>query len=856
MKRWHHQLSSSVFKGLGQVSLRYILVVPFVLQIFTAVGLTGWLSLRNGQRAVNEVAAQLRDETTASIEHRLDSYLAVPQLINQLNADAFRFGELDIANHQGIEQHFARQLQVFESVSYIYMGSSTGGIIAPGRRQDGTLVIEVTEDFTAGDYQIFAADSQGRRGELLSTTPNYDARVRPWFTTAMEAAGQPAWGDIYLYFAEQELGIPTSQPIYNEAGEFQGVLSVDLLLSTISRFLRELEVGRSGQSYILERSGLVVASSSAEGRFIERNSQGELHRIHALESDALLLQTSTQAVLQSFGSLEAITEPTKLQFELDNGSYSGQQFVQVTPFGEHLGLDWLVVVVVPEAEFMAAIQHNQRVTLMLCGAALLIASLLGILTAQWITNPILRLNQASRAISQGNLEQRVKVKGIHELENLAQSFNDMAEQLESSFMALKAANSQLEERVMQRTAELTTAKEVAESANQAKSLFLSRMSHELRTPLNAIFGFTQLMKADQQLAPKFQEYVNIIDTSGEHLLALVNDVLSLSKIESGQIRLHLSRFALQPMLEELHRLFALNATAKGLDFNLDLSSTLPPEIEADEAKLRQVLINLLGNAIKFTDQGQVFLRVKPDETQADPKLCQIQFEVEDTGCGIPSEDIDQLFDIFIQGKAQANIQEGTGLGLPISQQLVALMGGELTLNSRIGIGTCCRFSLAFERESQAPLHSQRCQHDPQKHQAIALAPDQPSYRILVVEDNNLNRLLMVKSLRPLGFEIEEATNGQEAIEAWQHWQPQVILMDMQMPVMTGEEATQWIREQANNPSLEVEQPIIIALTASAWEEDRTRSLAAGCNDFLTKPCRRELLLDKLTEYLGVVYLYE
>ncbi len=856
VKRWHHQLSSSIFQGLGQVSLRYILVVPFVLQIFTAVGLTGWLSLRNGQQAVNEVAAQLRNETTKSIEQRLDFYLDVPRLINQLNAHAFQLGELSVDNPQGIERHFALQTQDFDSVSYIYMGNVDGGLISPGRKSDGSLVIEVTKNFRAGDYQIFSATPQGERGQLISSTPGYDARVRPWYTAAVEA-GTSTWGEMYLYFAEQAIAIPASQPLYDEAGELQGVLSVDLLLSQISQFLQKLTMGRSGQSFILERSGLLVASSTTERLLLEGQASEEVPgRKHGLDSQDPLVRSSTQQLLQSFGTMAAITEPAQLQFKLQNGDYSGRQFLQVTPFGDRFGLDWLVIVVVPEAEFMATIQHNQRVTLLLCGMALLIASLLGILTARWITNPILRLNQASRAISQGNLEQRVSVKGIHELENLAQSFNDMAEQLESSFMALKLANSQLEDRVIQRTAELTTAKEVAESANQAKSLFLSRMSHELRTPLNAIFGFTQLMKGDQQLAPKFQEYVNIIDASGEHLLELVNDVLSLSKIESGQIRLNPSRFALQPMLEDLHRLFALKATAKGLHFSLDLSATLPAEIEADEAKLRQVLINLLGNAIKFTDQGQVFLRVK--QKSVDPALasCHIQFEVEDTGYGIHSEDIEQLFDIFTQGKVQTNVQEGTGLGLPISQQLVALMGGKLTLESQVGVGTCCRFSLDFEMASQETIKSQTGSSKSQERQAIALAPGQPSYRILVVEDNNLNRLLMVKSLRPLGFEIKEAANGKEAIEAWQQWQPQAILMDMQMPVMNGEEATQWIRRQAHNPQIPVSQPTIIALTASAWEEDRTRSLAAGCNDFLTKPCRRELLLDKLAEYLGAVYLYE
>ncbi len=873
LRHWPHELYRFIFKGLGPVSLRYLLVLPFVLQIFTAVGLTGWLSLRNGQRAVNEVATQLRDETTASIEQRLDSYLAVPQLINQLNADAFRLGELAIADHRAMERHFALQLQAFEAVSYIYMGSTDGGIIAPGRRQDGSLVIEVTEGFTVGDYDIYASDAQGERGPLLSSTPGYDARLRPWYTTAVEA-GKPAWGDIYLYFADQELGIPASQPLYNETGDLQGVLAVDLLLSQISQFLQELQVGYSGQSFILERSGLVVASSVNEGGFVAHNAQGEPERVQALDSESLLLQASTQQLIQSFGALDSIQAPAKLQFELENGDYSGKQFLQVTPFGDRLGLDWLVVVVVPEAEFMATIQRNRQLTILLCLTALLVASLLGILTARIITQPILKLNQASQAIAAGDLEQKITVQGIDELEHLASSFNTMAEQLKNSFLALKTVNLELEDRVDQRTAELTKAKETAESANQAKSLFLSRMSHELRTPLNAILGFTQLIQGNDELPPQVKEYISIIDGSSEHLLELVNDVLSFSKIESGQIDLNPSCFAWQPMLESLCRLFSLRAREKGLNLSLDLSLDLPSQVEGDEAKLRQVLINLLGNAIKFTHHGTVSLTVRRQEKQLAMGHCQLQFEVKDTGVGIPPEEIDSLFDVFAQGQVQINAQEGTGLGLSITQQLVALMGGELKLSSTVGQGTRCQFALALGmgpdakplgqgrlnlRQETAPAATQSNPevHAPQSAggHAVALAPGQPSYRILVAEDNKLNRLLLVKSLLPMGFELYEAENGQEAIEGWQSWQPHAILMDMQMPIMAGDEATRWIRQQASTSDSSLKQPIIIALTASAWEKDRLRSLEAGCDDFLAKPCRRETLLNTLAQHLGIVYTY-
>ncbi len=871
----------SKFSGKG--SLRSVLVVPFVLQIFAAVGLTGWLSLRNGQQAVNEVATQLRTETTERIKQHLESYLELPHVINQLNADAFANGELTIENHEGIERHFARQINLFDSVSYIYMGSTQGGIIAPGRRQDGSLVIEATDDFAAGDYNIYAANHQGERTERLSATPNYDARFRPWYRAGV-ASQKPSWGGIYVYFAEQVSGIPAVYPLHDAAGKFQGVLAVDLILSHIGQFLQDLDIGRSGQSFILERSGLVVASSMAEDIFTRDGESKSLRRINAIESEDPLLRNAAASLQQKFGALSAIATPVQLEFTLDSELYSGRQFLQVTPFSDQRGLDWLVVVIVPEDDFMGKIHANRQTTLWLCLASLLVATSLGILTARWITGPILRLNQASQAIAQGELtQQQISVKGIYELETLADSFNAMVGQLNTSFAALEKANADLEQRVEERTLELTTAKEIAEAANQAKTKFLSRMSHELRTPLNAILGFAQVMKADADLDPKFQNYIDIIDRSGEHLLELVNDVLSMSKIEAGEIQFREAAFALYPFLENLRDLFILRATAKGLTLQLDLEPNLPTWIITDEAKLRQVLINLVGNAIKFTTTGSITLGTATSrscEDKTDPRI-HLQFCVEDTGEGIPEADIPRLFDAFTQGNIQTSSQEGTGLGLPISQQFVKLMGGKLKLSSVVGEGTRCEFCIPVERAAQAEEADpagqaiQPAEASPLG-KIIGLAPGQDTYRILIVEDDRVSRLLLLKVLRPLGFETQEAANGEEAIALWQTWRPHLIFMDMQMPVMDGDEATQKIRQaiaaetqvsdpehlgphlpDSSTPELPSRgpDPIIIALTASAFETDRDRSLTSGCNDFMGKPFRREILLEKIAQHLGVNYRY-
>ncbi|TAN49429.1 MAG: response regulator [Methylococcaceae bacterium] len=472
--------------------------------------------------------------------------------------------------------------------------------------------------------------------------------------------------------------------------------------------------------------------------------------------------------------------------------------------------------------------------------AICIGSLLAAMLGWRLTRRLYAIQAVSNAVQTGDSERRVGLAGVDEAARLGRAFDAMLDALALRDQALQQSEVQhrrhLEELVQDRTEQLVQARDAAESANRAKSTFLSNMSHELRTPLNAILGFAQLMEQDERLPPDARHNIETINRAGRHLLSLINDVLEISRIETGHTTIQNAAFDLPDTIKSVEEMIRVRAEYKGLAFTVAHVGELPLYVDGDAHHLRQVLINLLGNAVKYTDQGGVWLRMQPVGDS-------IRFDVGDSGPGIAPDEQTRIFQPFYQTESGIAKGEGTGLGLAISHEFVHLMGGELSVASNPGQGSVFSFTLPLpETTAPACIADQRL--------VLHLAPDQPPVRILVAEDNADNQELIARLLEKVGFEVRLADNGQRAVEIFQSWRPHFIWMDMRMPVMDGYQATQAIRALSGGESVK-----IVALTASAFRENRAAILAAGCDDMQAKPLDANRLYAQMGDLLGLRYRY-
>ncbi|MEJ6482950.1 ATP-binding protein [Nostoc punctiforme UO1] len=724
-------------------SLQLVLVVPFVLQLFGIVGLVGYLSFKNGEKAVNDLADQLMERTSGEVNQHLDAYLSIPHKVIQLNADAIRMGLLNVRERLKVGKYFWHEMQAYD-LTFISLNLATGEGTGAGRYDGKTVTIDDNAIKTPSlpkNTKTYLTDNDGNPTQVM-TTSTWDTVNELAYTEPVKA-GKPIWVRIYTYYDPAYppyIVASAGRPIYDASKKLIGVVGAEIHLLKLSEFLQKLNVSSSGQVFIIERDGMLVANSAQEKPFTVVNN--EIKRLKAIDSPNPVLQSIAKQLQQRIPNFQSITNTQKLKVNVQGENF----YVHVVPWRDQHGLDWLVVVGIPEKTYMSQIHANTQVSILLCFGALIVATTIGIFTSRRIADPILRLNQTTQAIAFGDLEQTLQEGNIHELNTLAHSFNDMAGQLRESFIALENSNAELEARVEERTVELKTAMgelqrtqaQVVQSEKMSSlGQLVAGIAHEINNPVNFIHGnITHLDEYTQNLLQMIYLYQERYSSHDPEIQALAEEIDLEFLIEDLQKILPSMKMGterIRNIVRSLRNFSRMDeAEFKAVDIHEGIESTLLilqhrlkdkpdrpaievvknygnlPQVECYPGQLNQVLMNVLVNAmdaldeldIKRTSQqieenpSQITIRTSLVDSQS------IEIVIADNAQGMPESVQNRIFDPFFTTKP---VGKGTGMGMAISYQIITEKhGGKLLCFSSLGQGT--NFIIQVPIRQKSPEH--------------------------------------------------------------------------------------------------------------------------------------------------------
>ena len=837
--------------------LRTLLTVPFVLLIVAPALIIAGTSLYTGLQAVDLLSRQLMEDISARVGqaavHQLEE-AAVTLRATFPGVDDNHSASFDVfTDDERLERKLFELTSGTRTSGYFYFGREDGSFVGvdrgrPGARAAATVRLQAPGSVPRKNYTSRGPGDRSRLLEIESRI--YQARERPWYESA-KATQRLIWTKVYPSFASGALVTTAAQPVFNKSGALYGVLAADVELSELSTFMKGVAVSANGVAFIVDREGMLVASSTPESPF--RIENGVQLRVAARDSQAEMVRAAAQwwrgaARASTSAPVIALINSTGEQVDVASRRVTGIE-----------GIDWDIVVAIPRSDFTAPIVKSAISMFFVILAALAGALMLGLWVLRRVTRDVDQLVAVTRDISADGLPSTLPTTSLAETGVLAHAFGEMVQRLQQSLATIRrqndkfaALNATLEERVVTRTTQLaeqnvTLTEEIlrrerlerelrqtskaAQKAAEDKARFLAILSHELRTPLQAVVGTTQLLShASNPIVSTAQ--VETLDAASKSLLTLIDGVLSYSRLEAGVVTPVLRSFELRACIDEATRVAAAAQVRPNVSLVVQIDETVPHVIHTDQGMLRQVLINLLGNALKFTHSGEVRIRVGADSATQPGNPVLLRFAITDTGPGIDIDTQQRLFQPFQQGAASDENQAvGSGLGLVICSMLVRALDGEIHMQSKLGQGTSMTFSiLAQTLGTGLVVDSVASSTNTSLTSRVPIATR--SLRVMVVEDNDINRELLQIMLEQLGHSVVPVGDGEAAIEAVANQPLDVVLMDLNLPRIGGVEATRQILQNCRD---EKTAPVIVALTASVSEEDRALCAAAGMRGFLTKP---------------------